>query len=142
MIAALHMLLATQSAAPNVKDLPSFGDALVRMCISLGVIVLVLIVLTVMVRRLRRARLAPRGGGSMRVVETLDLDLRNRIYLVEVAGESMVLGVGSDHVAVLRRQLTGPSARSAPPSCDDSASATASSPLRDAALTFSKRTTS
>lgn len=131
----VNLLVAQESAKP--AELPSFGEALVRMSISLGIVVAALVAVAIIVRRLRKgSRLGP-NGRTLRVVETLDLDMRHRLYVVESGAESLLLGVSPDRIELLSRAVAVRAASQegaetvAPPST--------ATGLRNAALAFDRR---
>ena len=78
----------------ELRDLPSYGHEFVRMLLSLGVVLaLLLVVAWFLPRWLARTR-PPTSGRHLEVVESVRLDARRALYLVRVEGELVLIGAG------------------------------------------------
>lgn len=79
--------LVAQSPAP----LPDFGQALLRMVVSLAIVLVVLAgVLFLLKRRMRITGQKP--GSEMSVLETVSISARHRLVLVRVRDRTLLLG--------------------------------------------------
>lgn len=126
---------ATSTTERADVEFPSVGEALTRTFLSLGIIVVLLVAVAIVVRRMRRSSPAGRGGQTLRVLETLDLDMRHRLYLVGSGGESILIGVAGDTIAVIARNRLADRDSASEPAAPPTAAG-----LRAAALTFDGRT--
>jgi len=78
----------------KLSELPSYGQEFVRMLLSLGVVLaLLLVVAWFLPRWLARTR-PPTSGRHLEVVDTVRLDARRALYLVRVEGELVLIGAG------------------------------------------------
>lgn len=97
------ILLATAASEGDTAELPSFAGALWQMIVALTIVVAALIGTAVVVRRLRPRITGRVGVEGMRISERLHLDAKHRIYVVELRGESLVVGVAGESIALLAR---------------------------------------
>jgi flagellar biosynthetic protein FliO len=85
--------LALAAGEPASLAPPGYGWALVKLLVALFLVcALAYVALWLLRRRLRAARGA--GAASLRVVERLPLSSRQSLFLVELAGRYLVIGVG------------------------------------------------
>lgn len=88
----------------SLDQLPSYGEQLIRMVFMLAATLVALIVLArVLPKWLGRPLLAGKSG-AMRVLDTMQLEPRKRIYLVQVGQQVLLLGTSESGVHVLADQ--------------------------------------
>lgn len=92
-------LLAMPATAYAAAD-PSYGGLALSLLVVLGVF----IVLAWVARRFLRAA---GGQGTLKVVASLSMGARERVVVIELAGERLVLGVGGGQVNLLARLPAG-----------------------------------
>ena len=87
-------------AAPATAQAAGQGAGYGTLLLSLGVVLGLFVALAWLARRF-----LPAAGGrnALRVVASLSLGARERIVVVELAGERLVLGVGGGQVHLLAR---------------------------------------
>ena len=112
-LAALPPRLAlAQAAAP-----PDIGGGFLQLLLGLGAVIALLFASLWLLKRLA----APRGeaAGMMRVVSGIAVGARERVVVVEIAGNWLVLGVAPGRVTALaempRAQVAPPPAGAASP---------------------------
>lgn len=76
------------------------GSSLVGMMFGLVLVVALILGLGWVLRRMPGA--AQRSSGALRVVASLPIGARERLLVVDVAGEQMVLGVTGQHISLLK----------------------------------------
>ena len=92
---------ATRPTHDPLPNLPSYGDALRRMLVSLAGIVAVLLVLAkVLPRFLGRTPFTPRSR-LVQVMETYRLEPRKTLYLVKIADQYLLIGATADRLETL-----------------------------------------
>lgn len=106
----LFLLLQLEVNQPQQPDLNVIGDTwtltmmVLKMCLTLGAVcILAFLVLRYGLPKL--TGLQPQGG-LVRVVTRFPLEPQKSLYIVEVAGKSLLLGVTSDRIDLLT-QLDG-----------------------------------
>ena len=96
---------ALTASAPASAAPPEAGSALLQMALSLT---LVLALLVGSLWLLRRLRIGQGGQGSaVRVVASAAVGPRERVVVVELGDEWLVLGVGSGNVRLLQTRPRG-----------------------------------
>lgn len=123
MIAALPCLLLTgaaMAAAPDATTVPAALDAgsmlapLLRMLLSLGVVLALVAALAWLARRLRGV--ANRRAGLIEIVSALPLGTREKVLLLRVGEEQILVGIspaGMRPLHVMRTAATDQAARQA-----------------------------
>ncbi|MGC4030480.1 MAG: flagellar biosynthetic protein FliO [Tepidisphaeraceae bacterium] len=99
MIVVPLSLVAIATTGP--AGLPDFGEQLVRMLVTLGVFIVVLLALPAVLPRWLRSRGPSKGGGLIDVVEVRQLEPGKRLHLVKIAGKPMLLATSGDRVTYL-----------------------------------------
>lgn len=99
MSTGLSSFLAIATTGP--AGLPDFGDQLLRMLVTLGVFLMVLLLLAAVLPRWLRTRGTLKGGGLIDVVEVRQLEPGKRLHLVKVAGKPMLLATSGDRITYL-----------------------------------------
>ena len=98
-------------AAPTPRPLTFGLDAAVHVLLGLGVVLALIVLSAWAYRRLARV---PRGvGGALRVLGGLSLGTRERVVLIQVGDEQLLLGVAPGRVEALH-VLAAPIPTSAP----------------------------
>ena len=88
------------SAAPaEVASTSSLTGQLVQMGLGLAVVVGLIFLLGYVMRRV--GPLAPQGGQHIRVITTYPLGPRDRLALVEVGGQQLLLGISPGRITTL-----------------------------------------
>jgi flagellar protein FliO/FliZ len=93
----------TPAAVTGMAATPSIGGAVLNLLLVLGLI----LALAWVVRRFKGGRGAP-GQGQLRIRASLSLTLKERIVLVDAAGEHLLLGVSPTGITCLHRYATPP----------------------------------
>jgi flagellar biogenesis protein FliO len=98
---------STQAATQEtLRDLPSYGAQLVRMLLSLGLLLVLLVVaLKLVQRRGARGTLAD-SGDALEVLASRRLDAATRLLLVRAGAEHVLIAVGGGRAV---RLASGPS---------------------------------
>jgi flagellar biogenesis protein FliO len=107
-LAQPHGLPATRTSRDPLSDLPSYGDALKRMVISLLVIIAGVVIAARFLPRLLLGKAAAArkmaGGGSgqmIDVIETCRIEPRKTIYLVRVGEQYYLLASTGERLETL-----------------------------------------
>lgn len=106
----MWVLLQTTSAPVAPALTGGYGAALLQAILAL---LAVCVLAWVVLRGLARGGLLRGSGGRVRVLERTPLDPKHALVVVEVDGETLLLGVGEGSAPALLRQLT-PAAAPAP----------------------------
>ncbi len=96
---------ASIAAADSETTLPqgSLGMASLKMGAALFIVIGMILGLYYLSRKLRDGRFVNRKASSMRVIGSLSLAPKRSVALVEVCGEWLVLGIGTESITLLRR---------------------------------------
>jgi len=100
----------TTAAKDPLEDVPSYGAALVRMVV---VLVSILVALLLLARFLPRwlGRPASLGrGDAIKVIDSLSLEPRKRIYLIKVGEQFFLVGTSETGVHMLADKALDPAA--------------------------------
>ncbi len=81
--------------------MPSYGEALVRMVVVLVTILVALLLLARFLPRWLGKSLAVGRGGTIKVIDSLALEPRKRVYLIQVGGQYFLIGTSESGVHVL-----------------------------------------
>jgi flagellar protein FliO/FliZ len=85
----------------SLDDIPSYGEALVRMVVILAVILVALLLVARFLPRWLGKTLTTGRGGTIKVIDSLALEPRKRVYLIQVAGQYFLIGTSENGVHVL-----------------------------------------
>jgi len=96
--AALTALLPLEAAAaPETIT----GLRVLEVLAGLAAVLAVVLVLAALLRRVNL--LKPAGGGRLKILETLPLGTREKLVLVEVDGEPLLIGLAPGRIEALHR---------------------------------------
>jgi flagellar biogenesis protein FliO len=91
---------STEAPSGSLKDLPSFGDQLIRTCVILLGLLIVLVLVLRYLPRLGRRRGRTRSD-LIKVIQVQALDASNRVYLLRVAGSYILVGSSREGLRTL-----------------------------------------
>jgi flagellar biosynthetic protein FliO len=115
------VLLQTTSAPSSPVITGGYGAALLQAVLAL---LAVSVLAWVVLRGLARGGMLRGGSGRIRVLERTPLDARHSLVLVQVDGETLLLGVGDGSAPTLIEKLA------TPPASEDDAAPAGSKPAR------------
>ena len=99
-ILASSVVWADESSPDPFSDM---GVTTLKMLGSLVLVIGLILVVTYGIRRLRFGASPFQGGPKMRVLGTLTLAPKRSIALIEVCGELLLLGVGTENVTLISK---------------------------------------
>jgi len=100
LVVAAARALAAPASQP-VVNLPSYGESIRRMLVSLlGIVAALVILAKVLPRFIGTSRFVPRSR-VMQVVEVFRLEPRKTLYLVKVAEQYLLIGAAGDRLTTL-----------------------------------------
>lgn len=98
LLSGLPLLAHSSASAPATAQI-SYAGSMIQVIFALGLVLALIIAAAWLVRRFS---LLPRAaGGQLRVVSGLMVGQRERVVIVEVRDQWLVLGVTSQHVNLL-----------------------------------------
>ncbi len=100
---ALSACSVAWAQEPSPDPFSDMGVATFKMLGSLALVIGLILLITYGIRRLRFGASSFQGVQRMRVLGTLTLAPKRSIALVEVCGELLLLGVGTDNVRLLSK---------------------------------------
>lgn len=89
--------------AASQPDMPGVGSAATQILLGLTVVLLLMFFLAWLAKRLRLVPGAMASGGVMKVLAVLQLGNREKILLVQVGEQQLVLGVTSHQITCLHQ---------------------------------------
>jgi flagellar protein FliO/FliZ len=91
------------SAVAAVGDQPDAFRAGLQMIAALGVVLGIFLLIFYLIRKRKLVPFGAAKGSSIKVIETRFLGPRKALYLVQVRGEYLLLGVCQDRIDLLTR---------------------------------------
>ncbi|MEX2215512.1 MAG: flagellar biosynthetic protein FliO [Phycisphaeraceae bacterium] len=102
---AISPALADEAVAPKVadtlKDLPTYGEALIRMVVILISMLIALFLAARFLPRWFSKSLTTGKSGAIKVLDSLQLEPRKRLYLVQVGQQVFLVGTSEQGVQML-----------------------------------------
>lgn len=99
----LLILTAEPLLAASDRSMPGVGSAAAQIGLGLLVVLLLMFFLAWLAKYLRLVPGAMASGGAMKVLAVLPLGNREKILLVQIGDEQLVLGVTSQQITCLHR---------------------------------------
>jgi flagellar protein FliO/FliZ len=96
-ISVLALVASPAFAATAPADVDAGG--LVRVCLSLGVVIALILGAGWVLRRLQGS--AVRSGGNLRALESIAIGMKERVVLVQAGDKQLLLGVAPGNVRTL-----------------------------------------
>jgi flagellar protein FliO/FliZ len=97
-VSSFALLLAPPAfAAAAPADVDAGG--LLRVCISLGVVIALILAAGWVLRRLQGGGV--RGGGNLRCLESIAIGMKERVVLVQAGEQQLLIGVAPGNVRTL-----------------------------------------
>ena len=90
-----------------------FMSALIKMAITFTLVVFLIVALLFLLKKYRLRSFSLKGLPEMRLISMLHLAPKRSIALVEVCGQWLLVGVGTENVALLTRLDPPPEAADA-----------------------------
>jgi len=86
------------SALSGDTEIPTPGEVLLTLCIVVGVMVVLLVIVG---KLMRRARLAPGKERTLKLADALSLGAKRQVFAVDYKGRTLILGCGGEEVSLL-----------------------------------------
>lgn len=96
----------SESKVDPLSDLPSYGEALIRMVVVLASILIALLILAKLLPRWLNRSLGHKSKGDIAVVDSIQLEPRRRVYLLRVSGREVLVGSSEQGLHTLVGELS------------------------------------